>query len=363
GHVSHGCGAAKTYSGPPQTIGQLSLDDIVFGNPLRRAAAEQRLHRIDPLVRWTAPFSGTVTLGGTIQKLLNAGDGVIARIFLNGALIWSRTITDTQPCQPAPGNACGDGLVFTLSGGDRITTQLEAVGAPGLEDVAWDPTIAYQVDPSLAPLREPNGAPIYVFSQRNDLRLAGPPQVRWVASATGTVSVAGAVRKQPTSDDVTIQIVKRDPNDQGEALLFSQTLAAAIDTTVPVTLDLPVLSGESLTFQVVSDSTIDPALASWNPSATYTTYCRPDRNGNPVCGAVSCSFDTSGRPTACQIANDPFPQIPIPGDVISQDAQVSYPLFQLLPLAPTATTLASGAATVDGSLTKGATASPGIVEG
>src|SRR5262249_42720088 len=88
----------------------------------------------------------------------------------------------------------------------------------------------------------------------------------------------------------------------------------------------------------------------------------PDRNGNPVCGAVSCFFDADGRPTTCQIANDPFPQAPIPGEVIVQDAQVTYPLFQLLPAVPTTSVLASGAVTISGSVSKSLTSAPVVIE-
>ena len=361
GQVSARLGDGQNHFGPPQAIGQLSLGDIVLGNPERRAAAEQSLHRIDPLVRWTAPFSGTVIVGGVIQKLLDNGPGVVARIFDNGALLWTRTLTDMEPCEPAPGNGCGGGLVIGVAAGDRIITQLEAIGAPGAEDVAWDPTIAYQVDSTLAGLREPYGPPIYRFSQQDDHRLAGQPSVRWVASASGTVAVSGSVRKLPTSDDVTIQVIKRDPSDQSPTLVLSQTVEAALDAAIPVTLEVPVLSGESLTFEVTSDTTIDPARVPWNPTVTYTTYCRPDRNQNLVCGAVSCSVDAQGRPVGCQIANDPFPQVPIPGEIIAQEAQVTYPTFQLLPAVPTVTVLASGATTIAGTLSKGATAAPVVV--
>src|SRR5262249_14447357 len=58
-------------SGAPQTVGSLSLEDIVFGHNDRRNASDQRLHRIDPLIRWVAPFDGTVTVSGAIQRLSN----------------------------------------------------------------------------------------------------------------------------------------------------------------------------------------------------------------------------------------------------------------------------------------------------
>src|SRR5262249_48033214 len=150
----------------------------------------------------------------------------------------------------------------------------------------------YQVDPTLAGLREPFGASIYRFSERDDFRLVGRPSLPWAASAAGTVTITGSVRKQPTSDDVTVQVVKRDATDQNPQLLFSQTLPAAMDATVPVALDASVLAQETLTFQVVADTNIDSARAAWSPNVTYTTYCRVDpRNQIPVCGAVSCSFD------------------------------------------------------------------------
>ncbi|HEU4730906.1 MAG TPA: SpvB/TcaC N-terminal domain-containing protein [Kofleriaceae bacterium] len=361
GQVSARLGDGNSRFGAPQPLGQLALEDIVLGNQQRRDAADASFHRIDPLIRWTAPFPGAVVIGGAIQKLAT-GNAVVARIFYNGALIWTRTLTDTVACVPAPGNGCGGGLPLSVAADDRIFTQLEAVGAPAGTDVAWDPTITYQVDPALAGLREPHGPLIYRFSQRDDHRLAGRPSVQFLASASGTVAISGTVQKAPTSDDVLVQVVKRDARDQNPTVLASVPLAAALEASVPVALDVPVVTGESLTFQVVSDTAIDPDRVQWRPTVTYTTYCRADRSGSPVCGAVTCTLDAQGRPVSCQIANDPFPNVPIPGEVIAEDAQVYYPVVQLLPAVPTATVLASGMVTISGQVVKGITAAPVVVE-
>ncbi|HET7505672.1 MAG TPA: SpvB/TcaC N-terminal domain-containing protein [Kofleriaceae bacterium] len=361
GQVSTRLGDGNNHFGAPQPLGQLALEDIVLGNQQRRDAADASFHRIDPLTRWTAPFPGSIVLAGAIQKLA-PGNAVVARIYQNGALIWTRTLTDTTACVPAPGNGCGGGLPLSIADDDRIFTQLEAVGAPAGTDVAWDPTITYQVDPALAGLREPHGPPIYRFSQRDDHRLAGRPSVAFVASASGTVSIGGTLHKLPTSDDVLVQVVKRDAHDQNSTVLANVPLAAALEASVPVTLDVPVVTGDSLTFQVVADTPIDPDRVQWRPTVTYTTYCRADRSGRPVCGAVTCTLDAQGRPVACQIAGDPFPNVPLPGDVIAQDAQVYFPVVQLLPAVPTATVLASGVVTISGQVVKGVTAAPVVIE-
>jgi RHS repeat-associated protein len=359
GQVSVRLGDGRNHFGTPQTFGQLALDDIVFGNQQRHDAADRSLHRIDPIVRWTAPFDGMILLTGAIQRLSNGGDGSTARILHNGALIWQRTITDTQPCEPVLGNGCGGGILVPVAAGDRIFTQLEAVGAPVTEDIAWDPVIAYQVDAGLAGLREPNGPFIYRFSQRDDHRLVGRPAMPWAASASGSVAVRGTVHKLATSDDVTIQIVKHDKDHLNPTVLFSQALAAAQDAELPIAFDTSIVGQETLTFQVVSDTVVDPARVAWRPNVTYTNYCRTDpRNQNAVCGAVTCSVDADGRPVACQIAGDPFPQLPIPGAVISQDAQVYTPSFQTLPATPTATVVRSGPVSIEGEIQKGVTAAP-----
>src|SRR5262249_12016610 len=144
-------------------------------------------------------------------------------------------------------------------------------------------------------------------------------------------------------------------------LVASQTLDAALDATVPVALEVPVFAGESLTFQVVADTTVDPARVTWGPTVTYTTFCRPDRNQIPVCGAVSCSLDAQGNPITCQATNAPSPDPPIPGDVISRAARFFYPLSHPLPFSPTGTVLASGVANIDGVFSKGTTAAPVVV--
>jgi len=322
--------AATSWSG-------YSLDHLDFTDSTEETEVKGDFHKSDSLLKWVAPFAGTVNLTGTIQRKAAGGDGVMATILKGNTRLWQRTFnpTDLSPCVPGPSNSCGSGLLgISVSAGDRFYFKLNALDDTDFDTMLWDPEITYTGTSTL--LQEQYGPSIYYFSQNADFRLAGIPILDWTAHAKGTVDVSGAVVKQTGADDIIVRVVKN-----GSTTLWSQNLSAGTTGNFPHSFSENVLATDTLSFEVQSDSPIDPARITWAPVVTYTYIYRDDpATGNPVGGAVTCSTDPVTGELACTMQNDPIPEAPHDPDVIIQNAQVRYPVFQYLPNTPTATYVA-----------------------
>jgi RHS repeat-associated protein len=312
-------------------------------------AASNGLRRIDPLTRWTAPWTGTVTVSGGIRKLKAGGNGVVASIVQNnGSFSWSSVVDDAflnQDCVPSGTADCtGPGITLTVQAGDRLYFRVDSnhdgsdiSNETKNDEVRWSPNIEYAVqDPTVLDFLEPYGSKIYRFSQTDDLRLAGRPQVSWTASAQGIVSFSGEICsagtafdicKLSTSDKVTVKVTK---NSGGVVTqLFAHDLGADDDNTTLSIPPEPVNVGDTILFEYLTRVPIDPSRIKWNPSVRYTNYCRNDpQSHSNVCGDVSCQPDPNGNLT-CNIGpQDPFPDIPISINAIVQSPEIYLPFVQ-----------------------------------
>ena len=323
----------ETYTSA-QSWNGFSLSGVVFNHQDRFTQANQAgaFFATEPLVRWVAPFAGTVNVSSTFQKVANGGDGVEVDTFVNNEG------TPRQACALGPANLtpCIQTLPLTVNAGDRVYTKVNPLNDPASDEVTSAMTVAYtNVDPSVASQVEPYGAPIYTFDRNADFRLAGLPLVPWVASSDGTVQVQGCFSKLPSADDVKVSVVQKDTIQNGSGVLQQFTLSALSTDSGPLCIPqlqqpLAVKGGQSLSFQVTSDAQIDPNTVAWPASVSYTSYCRPDpTSGNSVCGAPVCNagFCTIGP-------SDPLANFPVPAGLVQAQAEVNYQAFAWKPVTP-----------------------------
>ena len=325
-----------------RTWGQLS--DVPTSNPDRNA--KEQIVPADMLMRWIAPFSGTITMAGAVQRQLPGGgpfdDGVEGRIYRGNTLLWQRVFLpgDTSPCVPSAGNGCDPaGLTFAVTGGDRLYFKASALNNQLNDELSWAPTITYQVAPADLALLEPTGSPIFRFSQADDFRLAGPPNPSWMASARGVVRISGAVTKDTTPDDITIEILKGTVNALNRPVttpLFTEVLDANAAVVRPLELTVPVNQDDLIFFRVTARTPFDPARISWRPEVRYTNLCRHPQTGAEVCGDLTCVPDVAGN-QVCTIAGDPLPDDPVPLAALTANPDVFYSVPQYLPGPPTQT--------------------------
>jgi hypothetical protein len=355
---------------PAQQWANYTLSSNTCDDPLHHALSSGASALLTALGKLKAVLSGVVLVTGDIAPTPGATGAVAGLIIKNGETIWQHTITAADPpCAPGPGNSCSGGLTFGVQAGDRIYTQLRSIDNPN-QTVAWSPRFAYQsvdgvaVDPARANLREPYGPPIYTFDQAADFKFVGHSFADWTASAFGTVDVAGAISKDPTSDDLRVRVV--DHFVDSPAVVISETALSALGTaSTPINLtNIAVGVGDTLTFEVLSDLPIDPTRVRWQPIVRYRTYCAIDaQTGTSTCSDVTCPTGPSGLPS-CSLVQSPVPGLQVNSSDLQQQAVVYFPRFDFQPGQATKTFLtpAAGPVSISSTVVKtAATPSPVIV--
>lgn len=333
--------------------GGYSLDGLDLSDPEEEADILADFHTLDPLLRWEAPYSGTVQITGVATKIAGGGDGLDVYIYKSDTQLWTEHIDAAggSTADPAP-------LSTAVTAGDRIYFGLTSGNDTAHDAVSWEPRIKYTVA-SCAPGRnavEPYGAKVCIFDHGDDFRLAAPPSQTWVAPAEGEVDIDGCVTKLSTSDDVRVEV-----QHNGTALWTKDYGAnAKANCAAPDTFDMSnvaVAQGDTLAFVVTSDTPIDPGRVVLDPTVLYVEYCVEDLGGTLHCGDPSPCFPDPDEPSeiVCDFPGNPF--APIPLEVIEQSAPVQKPVFRLEGHTPTVAWVAASDGTVDvsGTVTKAVT--------
>ena len=338
--VRRGIGENRFEATPTEWTTQIAASELVSSRSDRNRVAADQIHPVDPLIKWVAPFSGTVEVNGAIRRKEAGGDGVTAQLFLDSSLVWQHTFGPDElgDCQPAPQNGCGGGLQVPLFATERLYFKATSPVDPAAVDLGTDTLkddLSVGVEFKYAGLsdldaseRQPYGSFTFRYSPKDDFRLAGLPAVPWVASSKGKLVIEGVIDKDGTSpDDLRVNITRNGSE------IFGANFGAAELKQVSVGDAIDVESGDQLFFNVVSDSQIDPHTVKWQPVVRYTEYCRFDRDRNQyVCGTVQCGQESPSDPRiTCKIDNDPDPFVRIPLAVIVQPAQVFYPAYRWQP--------------------------------
>jgi RHS repeat-associated protein len=356
----------------PQPWNGFGLATVDFTNPDEQANLATLLYA-DPISRWTAPWDGTVRVGGTAQKIADFGtqdDGVTLSIFYsqpnhnNDGLstserrLWTKNFLhdDLAPCVPGaggngaqaePDGSCTGPFTIQVSKGDVLTFLLDSINTTAGDDVMWSPNISYlnyfdttvggtvSVTPERHQDHEPWGPAIFDFDQSADFpRMASAPGNHWTASSNGTVMIeSNGLIKDPSADDILIQVVKnRGRTGFSEEILYAGPSGQAgpfpADFSGPIVFSFSadVQKDDTLTFSVSSDTPLNPSnihafFSDWAPTVSYIRLCRTVPNtvelthvmsdtGQQVCGKVNCQSRASDGKTVCPIDGDPIPDAP-----------------------------------------------------
>jgi RHS repeat-associated protein len=303
----------------------LSSSPFTTANRVAEAAMKVAFFNTDPLIRWVAPFTGTVTINATATKVSTTGDDVSVELYVANSMG-----TSTVSSTPIGATDLGQHVIASnvskpVSAGDRIYVRL-AVPNNGVSDGALISTSIAYAPPTgrNASEKDPTNLPIFTFGSGNDFRAAGMPNVPWHLTGDGDIAVARCFSKSPTPDDVTVSYVIRHKLDPTKPTTYSQLFAAASasTSTTPLCFDPMVLppwssdsrasnitgivhQDDSVSLEIKADSPVDPNAV--NPAATnsgytmaYTKYCRLGTCGPPQRTGSGYS-----------IANDPYAVFPI----------------------------------------------------
>lgn len=300
-------------------------------DPILAAIAAEvaaRLFTGDPVVQWTAPFSGRIAIAGTTQKVRAGGtDGVTVELYHQDTRVEGLSLSPDQTAPigfPAPRTIdvmAGEALYIRVQTGSdegiapdgtlhdlvdaRLGVRYERI-CDGLlrscEDIA---------DPFAA--RDPTGRAVFAFDSRDDFRIAGTP-APVAATAKGVLELdARLVHHDPAAD--LRACVQRFPAPTetftpdldtpcSAATNVSGTFALLANTagTQVIDMSIPVELGELLVLRVESDLSFDPADVTLEPATpgaplvAYSTVCPPNETGG---------FDCTDDPAA--VAGVPLP--------------------------------------------------------
>jgi RHS repeat-associated protein len=175
--------------------------------------------RIDTVRRWVAPFSGTVSVVGTITRDTDTpGDGT--RVFVEhaGTQIFDAVLTETSA-------SMSHILTRTVAKGDAIYFRVNAISNGSGDLVTWAPTITY-VDGSGTPLALPvdaNGYDQGSYDAAGDFTTFGRSGGRTalVDAGPATLSVDLA-RAGALSDDVVV-VARHYNNSTGVVTTLTPT--------------------------------------------------------------------------------------------------------------------------------------------
>ncbi|WP_437956878.1 SpvB/TcaC N-terminal domain-containing protein [Sorangium sp. So ce119] len=327
-----------------------TLDDSApSGNPDFTLASRADFHPADPMLRWTAPFEGDVRIEGVLQKQEAGGDGVRVELVRNGELppLFSHVFGPDElgPCAVGAGDCGGAALSVHVIAGDRLYFRVSA--APEIDPeravntasdlLSWSPSITYEVGEELLGHVGPDGRPIHRFAYAEDHRLGGQPEVPWVASSDGLVSITGDLVKASTSDALRVSIAResegtfRSVMDEEVVSADAGVLALAGRIHGDANGLVEVKEGDRLWFRVKSDVPDDPARVAWTPTVDYRTYCRADRRtGERRCGPVACAIQPNGR-AGCKLDSDTAEDAALPVALLQQQPYVAMPVRRWRP--------------------------------
>ena len=257
----------------------------------------------DPVLRWVAPYDGTIELSGTVQKMRPGGlDGVTVELYRDQAQVAEVGIgpQDTAIASfPQP-------TTLTVAKGESFYVRVKTGADEGIDK---DGVLRDLVAANLHAVylnnnggRDPTGRQVAVFDSSDDMRLAGsPPFV--VAPTRGEMHFAAHVGGT-TGADLRVCVQRFDPTTNPSASIdigceelhpHVVNVAGTVDirhyqaaTGALVEGDFHVEPGQVVVFRVESDLSFDPAAITIDPIGdaplvAYTEVCVPNESGDFDC--------------------------------------------------------------------------------
>ncbi len=246
-----------------------------------RADIEAANSLADPLRRWVAPYTGTVSIVGDVRLVTTpaagyaTADGVRVAVQQNASEIFNLVLDNPADTTPKPILGL---TVVPVTAGDRIYFRVNSRNDGSFDQVEFNPTITYTAFDANA--RDENALPVYVYNAAADFAYGGTT-LTITTPVNGLATLAGSfVKSGVTSDDVSVRI------SQNGVVLATYTIAADQTATVPISQALTTATGDKLTVRIHADSRVDLTKVRFAPSLTYTQVegspAPVDDNGNPT---------------------------------------------------------------------------------
>ncbi|MEK0312384.1 right-handed parallel beta-helix repeat-containing protein [Cohnella sp. 56] len=97
----------------------------------------------DAAIKWVSPGKGTITIGGTVKKGDNQGDGILATIKKDKSKLWSAVVTTTAGVTPSLDSVA-------VEKGTAVYFEVNAVSSMNNDHTLWDPVISFTAAEAVA---------------------------------------------------------------------------------------------------------------------------------------------------------------------------------------------------------------------
>ena len=253
---------------------------------------KNRLHLVDPLRKWVAPFSGDIKISGTVQKRKREdakysdspdGDGLILILYREDNEIGRISIAANDYAAHVLGEAVGDPsadsvTITDVQTNERIYFRLNSGDNGENDEIIFDPVITYtaadgQSQNTLETLKDVTGRLLYSHQASRDFAPSDVHEIVWASPYKGTATITGRIVKLPTPDDVVIRVWRTanpDPLVWDAVILSEYSLPAGSTETFDLSETVEVEEGERFLFTVTSDRTFDPARAAFTAEAVFS---------------------------------------------------------------------------------------------
>src|SRR6266705_2074949 len=172
-----------------------------------RADIEAANSLADPLRRWVAPYTGTVSIVGDVRLVTTpaagyaTADGVRVAVQQNASEIFNLVLDNPADTTPKPILGL---TVVPVTAGDRIYFRVNSRNDGSFDQVEFNPTITYTAFDANA--RDENALPVYVYNAAADFAYCGST-LTITTPVNGLATLAGSfVKSGVTSDDVSVRI-------------------------------------------------------------------------------------------------------------------------------------------------------------
>ena len=372
-----------------------------FGDATAIDQLNQNLYATSPLVRWTVPTSGVVSIQGAVALESTNGDGITASITRvydtrasagaplvpNNVAVWSHSLgASDAACTPSGTDACGSGINLRVFAGNRLYFRVDGGSTTAADTTAWSPSLTYlsvcststaigtsdqacieetELDDEDREALDDFGLPVFVYALDQDFRTtdffpADGSRIipGWVAPVDGTVQIDADITVNANARGMKARVLKRS-SSAGATTLLQEVTLPAVGETASLSLSTQVTQGDGLIFAApFTASFVDPNNLTWHPEVRYTQICGSEGDQRSECRDVSCPglFDAQ---LTCELAPGSGGGVPLelvkeqlvaPGQIADTEFGGEAALSLVRVTAPRAGTL-----TLGGSVAKRAT--------
>ncbi|MEL6852541.1 MAG: SpvB/TcaC N-terminal domain-containing protein [Bacteroidota bacterium] len=235
----------------------------------------------DMVRMWEAPRDGVIKINAPVQLIQDTSqiaqadtlrDGVRVAIQHKGTELWSKIIGPDDHLLKVP---VGVNTV-PVEQGDRIYFRVQSIQNGSSDQVIWDPEITY-ANISVNEKDAQNHA-VYRYKASEDFVNTSCQSL--YLPYDGIVKIEGSFNKGFLSDEIDVEILRRDSQGNDSLILKSNFPNDTIINNLNLSFTVPFGKDDEVFFRVKSQTNVDWGNITWTPRVYYTLA--QDSLGNAI---------------------------------------------------------------------------------